>query len=64
MVAGVVANERVHSPATRGRDRVGAAGCADPDTGLAIGYVCNQMGATLVGDIRARELCQAIYECL
>jgi len=42
----------------------GSFGCADPDQRLAIGYVCNQMGPDLVGDIRARELCAAIYGCL
>jgi hypothetical protein len=26
--------------------------------------VCNQMGPDLVGDVRARELCATIYECL
>ena len=42
----------------------GSFGCADPDRRLAIGYVCNQMGPDLVGDIRSRELCAAIYRCL
>jgi CubicO group peptidase (beta-lactamase class C family) len=42
----------------------GSFGCADPQQRLAIGYVCNQMGPDLVGDIRARELCAAIYGCL
>jgi CubicO group peptidase (beta-lactamase class C family) len=42
----------------------GSFGCADPDRKLAIGYVCNQMGPDLVGDVRARELCAAIYGCL
>jgi CubicO group peptidase (beta-lactamase class C family) len=42
----------------------GSFGCADPDRQLAIGYVCNQMGPDLVGDVRARELCAAIYGCL
>jgi CubicO group peptidase (beta-lactamase class C family) len=42
----------------------GSFGCADPDRRLAIGYVCNQMGPDLVGDVRARELCAAIYSCL
>ena len=30
----------------------GSFGCADPDAGVAIGYVCNQMGPDLVGDPR------------
>jgi CubicO group peptidase (beta-lactamase class C family) len=38
----------------------GAFGCADPDAGVAIGYVCNQMGPELVGDPRTAGLCQAI----
>lgn len=42
----------------------GSFGCADPEQRLAIGYVCNQMGPDLVGDVRARELCATIYECL
>jgi CubicO group peptidase (beta-lactamase class C family) len=42
----------------------GSFGCADPQQRLAIGYVCNQMGPDLVGDVRARELCATIYECL
>jgi CubicO group peptidase (beta-lactamase class C family) len=42
----------------------GSFGCADPDRQLAIGYVCNQMGPDLVGDVRARELCARIYQCL
>ena len=42
----------------------GSFGCADPDAQLAIGYLCNQMGPDLVGDVRARELCATIYTCL
>ena len=42
----------------------GSFGCADPEKRLAIGYVCNQMGPDLVGDVRAGELCEAIYSCL
>jgi CubicO group peptidase (beta-lactamase class C family) len=42
----------------------GSFGCADREQRLAIGYVCNQMGPDLVGDVRARELCATIYECL
>ncbi|HKS55024.1 MAG TPA: serine hydrolase domain-containing protein, partial [Steroidobacteraceae bacterium] len=42
----------------------GSFGCADRQQRLAIGYVCNQMGPDLVGDVRARELCATIYECL
>jgi CubicO group peptidase (beta-lactamase class C family) len=42
----------------------GSFGCADPDARLAIGYVCNQMGPDLVGDVRARELCEEVYRCV
>ncbi len=38
----------------------GSFGCADPDAGVAIGYVCNQMGPELVGDPRTRSLCEAV----
>jgi CubicO group peptidase (beta-lactamase class C family) len=38
----------------------GSFGCADPGAGVAIGYVCNQMGPELVGDPRTAGLCQAI----
>jgi CubicO group peptidase (beta-lactamase class C family) len=41
----------------------GSFGCADPDAGIAIGYVCNQMGPDLVGDPRTAGLCKAILEC-
>jgi CubicO group peptidase (beta-lactamase class C family) len=40
----------------------GSFGCADPDAGVAIGYVCNQMGPELVGDPRTAGLCKAIIE--
>ncbi|HEV2365459.1 MAG TPA: serine hydrolase domain-containing protein [Caulobacteraceae bacterium] len=40
----------------------GAFGCADPETGVAIGYVCNQMGPELVGDPRTSGLCAAAVE--
>jgi CubicO group peptidase (beta-lactamase class C family) len=42
----------------------GSFGSADPQKRLAIGYVCNQMGPDLVGDVRARELCAAIDGCV
>ena len=41
----------------------GSFGCADPDAGLAIGYVCNQMGPDLTGDPRAASLCEAAARC-
>jgi CubicO group peptidase (beta-lactamase class C family) len=40
----------------------GSFGCADPDAGIAIGYVCNQMGPDLVGDPRTGGLCAAALE--
>jgi CubicO group peptidase (beta-lactamase class C family) len=40
----------------------GSFGCADPDAGVAIGYVCNQMGPDLVGDPRTAGLCKAVLE--
>ena len=67
--AGVVLNGTTTffgpNPRTYGHSGWGGSfGCADPEQRLAIGYVCNQMGPDLVGDIRARELCAAIYGCL
>lgn len=41
----------------------GSFGCADPEAGLAIGYVCNQMGPDLTDDPRAASLCAAIAAC-
>jgi CubicO group peptidase (beta-lactamase class C family) len=40
----------------------GSFGCADPDTQVSIGYVCNQMGPDLVGDPRTLGLCKAVLE--
>jgi len=67
--AGVVLNAATEffgpNPRTCGHSGWGGSfGCADPDQRLAIGYVCNQMGPDLVGDVRARELCATIYGCL
>jgi CubicO group peptidase (beta-lactamase class C family) len=42
----------------------GSFGAANLDAKVAIGYVCNQMGAQLVGDPRATALCNAIFECV
>jgi CubicO group peptidase (beta-lactamase class C family) len=39
----------------------GSFGCADPDTQIAIGYVCNQMGPELVGDPRTAGLCASVF---
>jgi CubicO group peptidase (beta-lactamase class C family) len=67
--AGVVLNDTTTffgpNPRTYGHSGWGGSfGCADPERRLAIGYVCNQMVPDLVGDVRARELCAAIYGCL
>jgi CubicO group peptidase (beta-lactamase class C family) len=42
----------------------GSFGCADTEAKVAIGYVMNQMGEGIVGDVRATELCHTIYACL
>lgn len=42
----------------------GSFGCADPTTGIAIGYVCNQMGPDLVGDPRTPRLCKSVFGSL
>lgn len=42
----------------------GSFGSADPDSGVAIGYVLNQMGSELVGDPRGKGLADAIYAAL
>ena len=42
----------------------GSFGCADPEAGLAIGYVCNQMGPDLTNDPRAASLCAAVAGCV
>ncbi len=39
----------------------GSFACAEPEAGIAFAYVCNRMGADLVGDPRSRSLCQAVY---
>jgi CubicO group peptidase (beta-lactamase class C family) len=42
----------------------GSVGCADRETGIAIGYALNRMGPDLVGDPRASGLCHAVFACL
>jgi CubicO group peptidase (beta-lactamase class C family) len=42
----------------------GSFGCADTEAKLAIGYVMNQMGEGIVGDVRATELAHTIYGCV
>jgi CubicO group peptidase (beta-lactamase class C family) len=42
----------------------GSAGWADPDTGLAFGYVMNRMELGLAGDLRSYNLVNACYDAL
>lgn len=42
----------------------GSFGCADLEAKIGIGYTMNRMGADLVGDPRAKMLCDAIFERL
>lgn len=42
----------------------GSLGCADPESGLAFGYVMNQMGQGIAGDPRAVSLLDAARSCL
>ncbi|MCC7267293.1 MAG: beta-lactamase family protein [Caulobacteraceae bacterium] len=42
----------------------GSFACADVENRLSIAYAMNQMGAGLVGDPRAVELCHTLYDCL
>lgn len=42
----------------------GSFGAANTGTQIGIGYVCNQMGAMLVGDPRGAGLCAAIFDCV
>jgi len=42
----------------------GSIGCANLEAHVGIGYVCNQMGAQLVGDPRGAGLCHVVWECL
>ena len=40
----------------------GSYGFADPEHGLAVGYVMNQMSMGMLGDPRSRRIVQAVYE--
>jgi CubicO group peptidase (beta-lactamase class C family) len=40
----------------------GSVGWADPDAGLAVGYVMNRMDIGLAGDVRSTNLFNAAYE--
>jgi CubicO group peptidase (beta-lactamase class C family) len=42
----------------------GSLGLADPDAGLAFGYVMNQMQLGVTGDARTAGLLKAVYRCL
>ena len=42
----------------------GSVGCADRDSGVAIGYALNHMGPDLVGDPRATSLCEVIFRSI
>lgn len=42
----------------------GSFACADTEKNLAMAYVCNHMGAELVGDPRTTHLCNTVYRCL
>jgi CubicO group peptidase (beta-lactamase class C family) len=53
------------SPETFGHSGWGGSfGCANVEANVAIGYVMNRMGATLVGDPRTTPLCDAVFACL
>jgi CubicO group peptidase (beta-lactamase class C family) len=40
----------------------GSYGFADPEHGLAVGYVMNQMSTGMLGDPRSRPIVRAVYE--
>jgi len=42
----------------------GSLGFADPERGVAFGYVMNQMQLGLTGDARSAGLIEAVYDCL
>jgi len=42
----------------------GSIGAANLEAQVGIGYVCNQMGAQLVGDPRDAGPCHPVWECL
>jgi CubicO group peptidase (beta-lactamase class C family) len=42
----------------------GSYGFADPENGLAVGYVMNQMSAGVVGDPRSRRIIKAVYSSI
>ncbi|MGH6629361.1 MAG: serine hydrolase, partial [Burkholderiales bacterium] len=42
----------------------GSIGAANLEAQVGIGYVCNQMGAQMVGDPRGAQLCHVTFDCL
>jgi CubicO group peptidase (beta-lactamase class C family) len=53
------------NPRAFGHDGYGGSfGLADPEAGVAIGWVMNQMGATLAGDPRKMAIIEATYSSL
>jgi CubicO group peptidase (beta-lactamase class C family) len=49
------------NPATLGHSGWGGSfGCADPKSGLAVGYVCNRMGSGMVSDPRGATLIESL----
>jgi CubicO group peptidase (beta-lactamase class C family) len=42
----------------------GSYGYADPEAGIGVGYVMNQMGASLIGDARGANLVRALHACI
>jgi CubicO group peptidase (beta-lactamase class C family) len=42
----------------------GSYGFADPEAGVGVGYVMNQMGASLIGDARGANLVRALHACI
>ena len=42
----------------------GSYGFADPENGLAVGYVMNKMSMEMLGDSRAHGLLKAVYEAV
>ncbi|MER5984023.1 serine hydrolase domain-containing protein [Streptomyces sp. NPDC001787] len=53
------------NPAAVGHDGAGGScGLADPEAGVALGYVMNRMGTRIVDDPRKRALVEAVYAAL
>jgi len=44
--------------------RGGSFGCADPETGVAMGYAMNQLGGSGLADPRSLALVNTVYACL